>query len=75
MTLDILKNFGVRHKSLYWFQSYLVNKHFVELYLVNNFNELINFCSELRTLKYGIPQGCILGPLLIVCNMKIFVLT
>lgn len=62
MTLDVLINFGVRHKSLDWFQSYLVYKHFVELHRVNNCNELINFCSELRILS----QGCILGPLLTI---------
>ena len=54
--LSKLEKYGIRSKPLCWFKSYLSNrKQFVEL----------NSCkSRFETIKYGVPQGSVLGPLL-----------
>ena len=53
-----LRYYGVRGKANTWLQSYLDNrKQFVY------FND---HCSEANTVKCGVPQGSILGPLLFI---------
>ena len=54
--LDKLKKYGIIGAELKWFQSYLSNsKQFVT---VNGYE------SAQHTVKIGVPQGSILGPLL-----------
>lgn len=54
--LNKMEKYGIRGKSLEWFSSYLKNrKQYVNLEKIN---------SNLNTVKYGVPQGSILGPLL-----------
>ena len=54
--LDKLHCYGVRATAHDWFTSYLSNR----LQLVN-YN---GYESDFRVMKYGVPQGSILGPLL-----------
>ena len=51
--LEKMKYFGFRASVIKWFESYLQ-------FLVC----IDSFFSEAGTLKYGVPQGSILGPLL-----------
>ncbi len=54
--LKKMENLGIRGISNLWFRSYLSNrKQFMEIY---------NIKSSLETLKCGVPQGSILGPIL-----------
>ena len=54
--LEKMKYFGFRVSIIKWFESYLSNRKF--------FVCIDNVFSEAGTLKYGVPQGSILGPLL-----------
>ena len=49
-----MKYFGSRVSVIKWFESYLSNRKF--LVCIDE--------AEAVTLKYGVPQGSILGPLL-----------
>ena len=51
-----MKCFGFRASVIKWFQSYLSNRKFLVC--------IDNAPSEAGTLKYGVPQGSILGPVL-----------
>ena len=53
--LGKMKYFGFRASVIKWFESYLSNRKFLVC---------IDVFSEAGTLKYGVPQGSILGPLL-----------
>ena len=56
--LDKLYFYGIRGQAFDWFSSYLHNRQ-----------QLVNYygCeSDLKTIKCGVPQGSILGPLLFV---------
>ena len=50
-----MKYFGFRASVIKWFEPYLSNRKFLVC---------IDVFSEAGTLKYGVPQGSILGPLL-----------
>jgi hypothetical protein len=54
---------GVAHK---WFQSYLENREQrVEItYRRKETNEIINCLSRKKPIRYGVPQGSVLGPML-----------
>ena len=54
--LSKLKAYGIRGHALDWFQSYLSNR--MQYVCLNDVN------SDLKPIKYGVPQGSILGPLL-----------
>ena len=52
--LEKMKYFGFQTSVIKWFESYLSNR---------NFLACIDVFSEAGTLKCGVPQGSILGPL------------
>ena len=54
--LEKMKYFGFRASVIKWFESYLSIRKFLI--------SIDNVFSEAGTLKYGVPQGSILGPLL-----------
>ena len=58
--------YGVRGLALKWFKSYLTNrKQMVEITHKNEFtNETRNYLSKQQYVRYGVPQGSILGPTL-----------
>ena len=51
-----LKAIGVRNNLLAWFQDYLSNR--------SQSVVIKGECSEIKTIKAGVPQGSVLGPLL-----------
>ena len=53
--LSKLSHYGVRGVVLEWFRNYIDNRLQYVSYK--------NCCSETRNVKYGIPQGSVLGPL------------
>lgn len=69
--LNTLNNLGIRGRALNWFSTYLVNRlQFVEVNFVSKLKQLTSVKSNYRTVKYGVPQGSILGPLLFLCYIK-----
>ena len=54
--LSKLNHYGIREVAFDWFKSYLSNR--TQYVTINNER------SEIQTIKYGVPQGSILGPLL-----------
>ena len=60
--LQKLNHYGVANQELEFFRSYLNNR--AQYCNVNGHN------STFRTIKYGVPQGSILGPLLFIIYMK-----
>ncbi len=57
--VDKLRSLGVRGKSVLWFADYLANRSQRVLYNGEY--------STFKDLKFGVPQGSILGPLLFLC--------
>ena len=55
--LEKMKYFGFRISVIKWFEPYLSNRKFLVC---------IDVVSEADTLKYGVPQGSILGPFLLL---------
>ena len=56
MLLDKLNHYGIRGIANDWFSSYLSER--TQFVSINGFN------SDYKTVKYGVPQGSVLGPLI-----------
>ena len=56
MLLKKLNHYGIRGIANDWFRSYLSDR--TQFISINGFN------SDYKTVKYGVPQGSVLGPLL-----------
>ena len=54
--LQKLNFYGIRGLSNDWFKSYLTNR--------KQFVSIDGFQSEIKSMKFGVPQGSVLGPLL-----------
>ena len=54
--LKTLEHYGIRHTANKWFRSYLTNR--TQYVSINGFD------STKKPMKYGVPQGSVLGPLL-----------
>ncbi|PNF35448.1 hypothetical protein B7P43_G04120 [Cryptotermes secundus] len=61
-----MSRMGIRGVALKWFQSYLENREQrVEIaYRCIETNDLTSCLSQKRHIKYGVPQGSVLGPVL-----------
>ena len=66
LLLEKLSHYGVRGTTNSWFRSYLKNRsQSIEINQSDSRNVLVKrFRSPLMTLKQGIPQRSVLGPLL-----------
>ncbi len=56
--LEKLEHYGIRGQALKWFKSYLSSRQ--------QFVSINNTKSNLKPIKYGVPQGSIMGPLLFI---------
>ena len=57
-----LFSYGIRGNTLKWFQSYLTDR--------SQFVTYDGIESKVLPIKYGVPQGSILGPLLFIIYMN-----
>ena len=60
--LEKLKAYGIQSENLKWFSSYLSNR--------KQFISFGDSKTEIKFVKYGVPQGSILGPLLLLIFAK-----
>jgi hypothetical protein len=68
MLLDKLDSYAVRDSANMWVKSYLTNRtQFVEISQTDRSNRTRHrFQSSPRVIAHGVPQGSILGPLLLL---------
>ena len=52
-----MENYGIRGVALKWFENYLQNRR--QFVVANGIG------SDVMEIKYGVPQGSVLGPLLL----------
>ena len=57
-----LEHYGIRGTALRWLESYLSGRQ--------QYVEFNGICSESCQIKCGVPQGCLLGPLLFLLYMN-----
>ena len=57
-----LEDYGIRATALRWLESYLSGRQ--------QYVEFNGICSESCQIKCGVPQGCLLGPLLFLLYMN-----
>ena len=62
--LGKLNHYGIQGVNIKWFESYLTNRK--QRVDVTSQNHQHKFSSNWGMIKYGIPQGSILGPLLFI---------
>lgn len=68
--LNKLNTLGIPKISLNWFRSYLFNRsQYVEI-MSRKGNQKLKYKSNILTIKHGVPQGSILGPLLFLCYVQ-----
>jgi hypothetical protein len=60
--------YGIRGVTADWFKSYLTNRR--QKVEIKSSNATQNVSSDWGTLKHGVPQGSILGPLLFIIYIK-----
>ena len=56
--LSKLNHYGVRGASYQWFKSYLTGR--------KQYTTISHLKSDLRSINYGVPQGSVLGPILLL---------
>lgn len=67
--LHKLKMYGICGKELSWIKSYLEGRQqFVNIVHLDG-NKMYNIKSNVREVKYSVPQGSVLGPFLFLCYL------
>ena len=62
--LSKLNHYGIRGVTFNWFKSYLSDR--------TQYTSINNERSEIQNIRYGIPKGSILGPLLFLIHIDEF---
>lgn len=69
--IEKLKILGVGQNALNWFESYLVDRsQYVEISHLTKSNKITKISSTCMPIRFGVPQGSILGPLLFLCYLR-----